>query len=122
VGDDRVFDGVCRQLGIVRVDSIEDLLFTADLITRTGVLAPRGLGVVSISGGACEVVADRAQVLGVPLPGLSQAAEADLRGALPSFGTPHNPLDITGGAVLQPDLFEQGLRVLGRQPEFAALA
>jgi acetate---CoA ligase (ADP-forming) len=122
VGDDRVFDGVCRQLGIVRVDSIEDLLFTADVITRTGVLQPRGLAVVSISGGACEVVADRAQVLNVPMPELSHAAVAELRAALPSFGTPHNPLDITGGAVLQPDLFEQGLRVLGKQPEFSALA
>jgi acyl-CoA synthetase (NDP forming) len=122
VGDDRVFDGVCRQLGIVRVDSIEDLLFTADVITRTGVLQPRGLAVVSISGGACEVVADRAQVLNVPMPALSDAAVEELRAALPSFGTPHNPLDITGGAVLQPDLFEQGLRILGKQPEFSALA
>ena len=122
VGDDRVFDGVCRQLGIVRVDSIEDLLFTADVIMRTGVLQPRGLGVVSISGGACEIVADRAQVLDVPMPGLSDTAAAELRAALPSFGTPNNPLDITGGAVLQPDLFEQGLRIMGRQPEFSALA
>jgi acetate---CoA ligase (ADP-forming) len=122
VGDDRVFDGVCRQLGIVRVDSIEDMLFTADVISRTGVLEPRGLAVVSVSGGACEIVADRAQVLNVPLPGLSPAAVAELRAALPSFGTPHNPLDITGGAVLQPDLFEQGLRCLGRQPEYSALA
>ena len=77
---------------------------------------------VSISGGACEIVADRAQVLNVPMPELSDAAVAELRAALPSFGTPHNPLDITGGAVLQPDLFEQGLRILGRQPEFSALA
>ncbi|HEY7576794.1 MAG TPA: acetate--CoA ligase family protein, partial [Acetobacteraceae bacterium] len=122
VGDDRVFDGVCRQLGMVRVDSIEDLLYTADVISRTGVLRPDGLAVVSISGGACEIVADRAQVLGVPLPSLSDAATAELRTALPSFGTPHNPLDITGGAVLQPDLFEQGLRILGRQPDFSALA
>ena len=122
VGDDRVFDGVCRQLGIVRVDAIEDLLFTADVITRTGVLEPRGLAVVSISGGACEIVADRAQVLNVPMPALSDSAVAELRAALPSFGTPHNPLDITGGAVLQPDLFEQGLRILGRQQEFSALA
>ena len=122
VGDDRVFDGVCRQLGVVRVQSIEDLLFTADLITRTGVLQPQGLGLVSISGGACEIVADRAQVLGVPIPALSDAAVAELSAALPSFGTPHNPLDITGGAVLQPDLFEQGLRILGRQQEFSALA
>ena len=106
----------------MRVDSIEDLLFTADVITRTGVLQPRGLAVVSISGGACEIVADRAQVLNVPMPALSDAAVAELRAALPSFGTPHNPLDITGGAVLQPDLFEQGLRILGKQPEFSALA
>lgn len=122
VGDDRVFDGVCRQLGIVRVESIEDLLFTADVITRTGVLQPQGLGLVSISGGACEIVADRAQVLGVPIPALSDGSIAELRVALPSFGTPHNPLDITGGAVLQPDLFEQGLRIMGSQQEFSALA
>jgi acyl-CoA synthetase (NDP forming) len=107
---------------MVRVDSIEDLLYTADVITRTGVLQPRGLAVVSISGGACEVVADRAQVLGVALPELSDTTSAELRTALPSFGTPHNPLDITGGAVLQPDLFEQGLRILGAQPEYSALA
>ncbi len=122
IGDDRVFDGVCRQFGIVRVDSIEDLLFTADVMTRTGVLQPQGLGVVSISGGACEIAADRAQVLNMPMPELSDTAVAELRAALPSFGTPHNPLDITGGAVLQPDLFEQGLRILGKQPEFSALA
>ena len=77
---------------------------------------------VSISGGACEIVADRAQVLDVPMPELSDTAAAELRAALPSFGTPHNPLDITGGAVLQPDLFEQGLRIMGKQPEFSALA
>jgi acyl-CoA synthetase (NDP forming) len=122
VGDDRVFDGVCRQYGIVRVESIEDLLFTAEVITRTGVLRPQGIGVVSISGGACEIAADRAQVLHMPMPALSEAAVAELRTALPSFGTPNNPLDITGGAVLQPDLFEQGLRILGKQPEFSAVA
>jgi acyl-CoA synthetase (NDP forming) len=61
-------------------------------------------------------------VLNVPLPELSSAAVTELRAALPSFGTPHNPLDITGGAVLQPDLFEQGLRCLGRQPEYSAIA
>ncbi len=122
VGDDRVFNGVCRQLGIVRVDSIEDLLFTADVITRTGVVRGEGAALVSISGGACEIFADRASLNELPIPPLSERAAAELRTALPAFGTPHNPLDITGGAVLQPDLFEQGLRILGAQPEFSALA
>ena len=48
VGDDRVFDGVCRQFGVVRVSSIEELLFTADVIARTGVIGEQrcraGLG------------------------------------------------------------------------------
>jgi acyl-CoA synthetase (NDP forming) len=56
------------------------------------------------------------------MPGLSDTAAAEMRAALPSFGTANNPLDITGGAVLQPDLFEQGLRIMGKQPEFSALA
>jgi acyl-CoA synthetase (NDP forming) len=57
----------------------------------------------------------------VSLPALSDDTVVALRTALPSFGTPHNPLDITGGAVLQPDLFEQGVRIMGRQ-DFSALA
>ena len=105
VGDDRLFDGVCRQFGVVRVNSIEDLLFTADVIVRTGVIGEKGLGLVSVSGGACEIAADRLQVEGVPLPPLPEATAKALIEVLPSFGTPHNPLDITGGAVLEPELF-----------------
>ncbi len=122
VGDDRLFDGVCRQLGVVRVESVEDLLFTAEIITRTGVVREGGIGLVSVSGGACEIFADRSSVNKLAIPPLSDDATAELRAALPAFGTPHNPLDITGGAVLQPELFEQGLRIMGAQPEFAALA
>jgi acyl-CoA synthetase (NDP forming) len=40
---------------------------------------------------------------------------------LPSFGTPHNPLDITGGAVLEPELFAQALNIMGHEPAFSAL-
>src|ERR1700749_2440845 len=36
VGDDRVFDGVCRQYGILRVRSLEELLATANVLAHTG--------------------------------------------------------------------------------------
>lgn len=121
VGDDRVFDGACRQFGVVRVQSIEDLLFTADIIARTGVIGAKGVGLVSVSGGACEIAADRLQAEGVPLPPLPPATEKALIDVLPSFGTPHNPLDITGGAVLEPNLFERALKIVGGEPAFSAL-
>lgn len=122
VGDDRVFSGVCRQFGIVRVGSIEDLLVTAEVIVRTGVIGAKGLGLVSVSGGACEIAADRAQLACVSLPALTEQAEHALAEVLPSFGTPHNPLDITGGAVLEPALFEKALKIMGGESDFSALA
>ncbi len=122
VGDDGVFTGVCRQFGIVRVASIEELLATADVIARTGMIGTKGLGLVSVSGGACEIAADRAQLEAVPMPPLPSATERALGEVLPSFGTPHNPLDITGGAVLEPELFEKALNIMGSEERFSALA
>ena len=123
VGDDRVFDGVCRQLGIVRVESIEDLLFTADVITRTGVLrAARSRRWCRSPAAPARSSRIARRCLACRSLRCPMTRSPNCVRRLPSFGTPHNPLDITGGAVLQPDLFEQGLRILGRQQEFSALA
>ncbi len=73
VGDDRVIDAVFADLGVIRVDSIEDMLITAGAAAALGRLARPGIGIVSISGGACDIVADRAEDLGASLPGLAAA-------------------------------------------------
>lgn len=118
VGDDRVFDAVCRQLGILRVSCIEDLVFTAGLLARTGHVRDRRLGLVSISGGVCEMAADHAEAAGVAVPRLAESTEAALRAVLPAFGTPNNPLDVTGGAMLDAgDVFGVARReAAGRLP------
>ncbi|HTO51268.1 MAG TPA: acetate--CoA ligase family protein [Burkholderiales bacterium] len=119
VGDDRVFDGICRQFGIIRVRSIEALLATADIAARTGVLREGGLCIVSNSGGICEIAADTAQARGIRVPELQAAVATQLRESMPGFGTPHNPLDLTGG--IEPAQCEQAVRLLGEQPEYAAI-
>lgn len=116
VGDDKVFDAVCRQLGVIRVHSIEDLVNTAALLAHTGPLAKPGVGIVSISGGACTLIADRADVHGVALPAFSEDTQMRLREVLPFFAGTLNPLDITGAAMKEPELFERVLRVLGEDP------
>lgn len=97
VGDDRVFDGICARHGILRAHSLEDLLTTADVIARTGPLRRGGLCVISNSGGVCEIAADRAEALGMAMPDVPDRLGSVLRDAMPGFGTPHNPLDLTGG-------------------------
>ncbi len=122
VGDDRLVDAALRQWGIVRVRSLEELAVTAGLLARTGPLPPGGLGVVSISGGACDIIADRGEELGLPLPELADSTQARLADVLPGYVTPRNPLDITGAASESPQLFADALAALAGDPGVAALA
>jgi acyl-CoA synthetase (NDP forming) len=122
VGDDRLVDAALRQLGVVRVDSLEQLALTAGLLARTGPLPPGGLGVVSISGGACDIIADRAELAGVPLEPLAETTQARLSELLASYGTLRNPLDITGAASENPQIFADALAALADDPAVAILA
>jgi acetate---CoA ligase (ADP-forming) len=117
VGDDSVFEAVCRDLGIIRVRTLEELLVTSALLAYTGPLEQRTLGVVSISGGACTLIADRAEAHGVEIPAFSDATRARLREAMPYVTEPLNPFDITGAAMRDPNLFEKALSILGEDPD-----
>lgn len=122
VGDDAIIDAVFRQYGVIRVDSIEDLLVTAHLAAHTGPLTRPGIGITSISGGACDVVADRGAELGLDLPTFAQATVARVAAALPSYGTPHNPLDVTGAAVIDPTLFSTLIDAVANDPSVGLVA
>lgn len=119
VGDDSVFDGVCRQYGIVRVRSMEELVITADLMAKLGPLSGHGVGFMSMSGGMGELGADYAHLEGVHMPRLAPTTLAALREVLPSFATPSNPLDLTGGAINDPRLFTHSLRAMAADPGVA---
>jgi acetate---CoA ligase (ADP-forming) len=121
VGDDRVVDTALRQWGVIRVQSLEELAITAGLLAHTGPLPPGGLGVVSISGGACDIIADSAEVVGLPLPVLAEATQGRLSEFLPDFGVLRNPLDITGAASENPQLFGDALAEIGADPSVAVL-
>lgn len=116
VGDDRVFDAMCQRHGLMRVRSIEDLVFTAAFASMSGPFRPGGLAAVSMSGGMCEIFAERAQEEGMVLTPLAASTEAALREVLPGYGTAHNPLDVTGAAMLEPELFGNALGALVRDP------
>lgn len=114
VGDDAVFDAVCRRLGVIRVTSTEDLINTAGLLAATGPLPAEGLSFLSISGGACTLVADAAEGFGVPLPPNDPDTVAALRGVLSDLGSTLNPLDVTGAAMRDPDLFGRVIPLLAQ--------
>jgi len=121
VGDDRAFDAICEQYGVVRVHALEDLVTTADLIARTGVLRAGGIGLMSNSGGVCSISADAASQAELPLPQISPATAQALRDLLPDYATCQNPLDITGAAAADRSIYERTLRVMAAEPGFSAV-
>jgi acyl-CoA synthetase (NDP forming) len=115
-GDDRVIDAVFADLGVIRVDCIEDMLITAGAAAALGRLSKPGIGIVSISGGACDIVADRADDLGADLPELAPETRAALAAIMPAYGTVQNPLDVTGAAVIDPTIFTRAIEAMSADP------
>jgi acyl-CoA synthetase (NDP forming) len=117
VGDDKVFDAVCRAYGLVRVRSIEQLVTTAHLMSRIGPVSRRGVALVSVSGGACGICADLAALAGVELPAFAPQTVEALSAVVSTLGATHNPIDITGAAMQDPSLWEKVPTIVGRDPQ-----
>ncbi|MGW0803560.1 acetate--CoA ligase family protein [Nonomuraea sp. NPDC002799] len=121
VGDDDVIDAALRQLGVIRVRSLEDLIITAGLLASTGPLPGRRIGVVTPSGGASEIIADRAEDEGLELPAFAPETVAKLAEIVPSFGTVQNPLDVTGYVLIDRTLLGRALEVVTADPGIDAV-
>jgi len=97
-GSDRVFDGICRQYGVIRVDDVSELFSMAQCFAWLGTKLPKGpnVAVISASGGVCGVAADELDMVGLAVPELSDETQEKMRGFTPSFAALRNPVDVTG--------------------------
>jgi acetate---CoA ligase (ADP-forming) len=114
-GDDAVVDAAFRQLGVIRVRSLEDLIITAGLLAAGPLPGPR-MGVVTPSGGASGIIADRAGDEGLELPPFAPETAAALTALLPGFATVRNPLDVTGYVVVDRTLLSRALEIVAADP------
>ena len=116
VGNDAINDAALHQLGIIRVSSLEDLLTTAGLAGYTEPLPGRRMGVVTPSGGACDIIADLAEEGGLTIPEFAPETIQRLQTVLPPFSTCHNPLDVTGYVVVDSTIQQRSLEVVVNDP------
>ena len=94
-GRDEVFDGACRQVGLVRADDLQELYDTAKALAT--MRQPRGnrVFVVSTSGGGGTLIADEAERRGLVLPPLPQALVEELKRLdPPPNASLANPVDL----------------------------
>jgi len=92
-GDDRRYDALFRRAGVIRVNDVEELLTTADLLARDRWPTGPRLGILVNSGGMGVLLVDEAIARGLEVPALGEATKARLRAHLPPFAAVDNPVD-----------------------------
>ena len=116
-GEDAVFDGVARQYGVIRARNEEHMLDIVQMLSTTLLPGGRGVGIVTQSGGAGVLMADRAEELGLVVPQLTDETQTALRDAMPPFGAPGNPVDITGQFLAEPGLLRDSVEIMLGDPQ-----
>ena len=103
-GSNAVYRAMFERAGIMMVDNIEALVEAAAFFTKLPPLGARGAAVITASGGAGIMAADKAEIHGVPMPQPSEAAHKILVATIPEFGSPRNPCDVTAQVVSSPEM------------------
>jgi len=96
-GNDKIYDDVLRQSGVIRANSLNDMLQFA---RGLGVLpTPQGENVVIITGagGSGVLLSDACVDNDLSLMKMPKDLDTAFRQFIPPFGAAGNPVDITGG-------------------------
>ncbi len=117
--DDRVFDGLCRQLGILRAPTVEEAFEWAATLASQPL--PRGRRVVIFTsvGGWGVLAADACSDAGLELIALPPAIRDAIDARVPSRWSRGNPIDLAGGETR--DTIPELLEIVCAHPEVDAV-
>jgi acetyltransferase len=121
-GSDDVLDAAFRRVGVLRVDTIEDLFGLAELLGKQPRPTGPRLAIVTNGGGPGVLATDALIECGGKLPELSPNILGELNKLLPPHWSRGNPIDILGDAspetyakaveIVAPDENNDGLLVI----------
>jgi acetyl coenzyme A synthetase (ADP forming)-like protein len=117
-GQDRLYDAVFEQSGVLRADTIGELFRMAKVFGTDLKVSGPGLAILTNSGGPGIVAADAASRQGLELPPLPDETIATLRRFLSPSAAFANPLDMTADASA--DAYGRSLRELLSLPKVHA--
>lgn len=120
-GSDAAYRAAFGRAGVVLVENFEALLETATFLAKAPPCRAPGIAVVSTSGGAAIMAADKAEVHGVMLPQPGTAAKAVLDARIPEFGSARNPVDITAQVLNDPESLRACADALCADPAYGAV-
>jgi acetate---CoA ligase (ADP-forming) len=113
-GSEAAVDALFHQAGVIRVDTLEELLDVTGLLATQPLPRGRRVAVLTNAGGLGILCADACEGAGLALAPLADETVAALRELLPAEASSSNPVDMLGSAVGA--TYERVLPVVLRDP------
>src|SRR3954449_3138082 len=96
-GNDKIYDDVLRQSGVIRAPGLRDMLEYARAIPVLATPAGENVVIITGAGGSGVLLSDACVDNKLTLMAMPQDLDAAFRKFIPPFGAAGNPVDITGG-------------------------
>ena len=98
-GSETAVEALFHQTGVLRANTLEELVDAAALLSRGSLPAGRRVGVITNAGGLGILCADACEASGLELPSLTETTRTLLAGRLPVEASLGNPIDLLGSAT-----------------------
>jgi acyl-CoA synthetase (NDP forming) len=121
-GNTALRDAWLRGHGALLVEDPVTMFEAAVLLSHHRRLRSAGVAAALQSGGACTLFAEAAGAHGLSLPEFAPRTRAALRRALPHYASQNNPLDVTGQAAVETEMFNGALEALANDPAVGFVA
>jgi acyl-CoA synthetase (NDP forming) len=120
-GSAEVNSAMFKQLGIIEVDDIDEMIDVAALLSRAPPPADMDVAIYSFSGGTVALAADMLGEAGLKLAQFSADTLKQLRETLPSFAAINNPVDTTAEVLVNVDISYGSLMQVAQDPNVDAV-
>jgi acyl-CoA synthetase (NDP forming) len=119
-GDYAVMSALLRHAGVVVVETLEELVDTAEMLAR---FKPptKGPAIITNSGAVKGFALDFCDRIGLDVPRLEAATLAALKAALPAFASLDNPLDVTAQVLRDLSIWTHSAEALLADPGIGSL-
>lgn len=100
-GMDQVYNAAFKQTGVLRAYTVEEMFDWARAFANQPLPSGEKTIIITNGGGVGVLATDAAEDYGVQLTTPSTELTSKLREAMPWFGSPRNPVDLTGQALAE---------------------
>jgi acetyltransferase len=113
-GSDDILDAAFRRVGVLRVDTIQDMFGMAEVLAKQPRPRGRKLTIVTNAGGPGVLATDALITGGGQLTEITGATKEAFDAVLPSVWSHNNPVDIIGDAP--PERYAGALEIAAKDP------